>query len=172
MDCPAPGLRLESITPPWQEIMRIWRTLRPVDRFFIRGFTGDLTAYLIAFSGPIQHPRHPRGFYKSGRFTVNGILASYNASTSPSTPPTKSEHSPPHQHTWLSSTQGARCPHSGPRLSRSYESHLQPPRKSKASPKRPCAQSYSPSGRSGIDFAASLSTLAQKLWTTRNFRES
>ncbi|PKI79463.1 hypothetical protein CRG98_000154 [Punica granatum] len=42
MDCPAPGLRLESITPPWQEIMRIWRTLRPVDRFFIRGFTGDL----------------------------------------------------------------------------------------------------------------------------------
>ncbi|PKI59569.1 hypothetical protein CRG98_020032, partial [Punica granatum] len=29
MDRPAPGLRLEAITPPRQEIMRIWRTLRP-----------------------------------------------------------------------------------------------------------------------------------------------
>ncbi|OWM75316.1 hypothetical protein CDL15_Pgr012276 [Punica granatum] len=42
MDHPAPDLRLESITPPRQEIMRIWRTLRPVDRAYIRGIIGDL----------------------------------------------------------------------------------------------------------------------------------
>ncbi|OWM84216.1 hypothetical protein CDL15_Pgr026168 [Punica granatum] len=30
MDRPAPGLRLEAITPPRQDIMRIWRTLRPI----------------------------------------------------------------------------------------------------------------------------------------------
>ncbi|PKI38254.1 hypothetical protein CRG98_041353 [Punica granatum] len=42
MDRPAPGLRLEAITPPRQEIMRIWRTLRPVDRAFIQGIIGDV----------------------------------------------------------------------------------------------------------------------------------
>ncbi|PKI73730.1 hypothetical protein CRG98_005879 [Punica granatum] len=42
MDRPAPGLRLEAITPPRQDIMRIWRTLRPVDHAFIRGIIGDM----------------------------------------------------------------------------------------------------------------------------------
>ncbi|PKI75830.1 hypothetical protein CRG98_003745 [Punica granatum] len=42
MDRPAPGLRLEAITPPRQEIMRIWRTFRPVDRSFIQGIIGDV----------------------------------------------------------------------------------------------------------------------------------
>ncbi|PKI69353.1 hypothetical protein CRG98_010259 [Punica granatum] len=43
MDRPAPSLRLEAITPPRQEIMHIWRTLRPVDRAFIQGIIGDVT---------------------------------------------------------------------------------------------------------------------------------
>ncbi|PKI72794.1 hypothetical protein CRG98_006823, partial [Punica granatum] len=34
IDRPAPGLRLEAITPPRQDIMRIWRTLRLVDHTF------------------------------------------------------------------------------------------------------------------------------------------
>ncbi|PKI37178.1 hypothetical protein CRG98_042431, partial [Punica granatum] len=42
MDRPAPGLRLEAITPPKQDIMRIWRTLRPVDHAFIQGIIGDV----------------------------------------------------------------------------------------------------------------------------------
>ncbi|PKI73122.1 hypothetical protein CRG98_006487, partial [Punica granatum] len=42
MDRPAPGLRLEAIAPPRQEIMRIWRTLRPVDQAFIQGIIGDV----------------------------------------------------------------------------------------------------------------------------------
>ncbi|PKI39684.1 hypothetical protein CRG98_039917 [Punica granatum] len=42
MDRPALGLRLEVITPPRQEIMRIWRTLRPVDCSFIQGIIGDV----------------------------------------------------------------------------------------------------------------------------------
>ncbi|OWM77551.1 hypothetical protein CDL15_Pgr016949 [Punica granatum] len=138
---------------------------------------GDLvvlteTAYPIAFSGPIQHPWHPRIFYKSGRFVDYGTLASYNASTCSSTPPMKSEHSPPLQHAWLSSTHETLYSHGGPRQSRSCELHLQLPRKPKAPPKRPCAQSYSPSERSGTDFAASSSTPAQKSQTTGNFKES
>ncbi|PKI61303.1 hypothetical protein CRG98_018294 [Punica granatum] len=46
MDAPAPGLRLESITPPRQEITRIWRTLRPVDRSFIQGIIGDVVMFI------------------------------------------------------------------------------------------------------------------------------
>ncbi|OWM89016.1 hypothetical protein CDL15_Pgr016400 [Punica granatum] len=42
MERPAPGLRLEAITPLRQEIMRIWRTFRPVDRAFIQGIIGDV----------------------------------------------------------------------------------------------------------------------------------
>ncbi|PKI34661.1 hypothetical protein CRG98_044947 [Punica granatum] len=42
MDRPAPGLRLEAITPPRQDIMRIWRTLRPVDHAFIQGIIRDV----------------------------------------------------------------------------------------------------------------------------------
>ncbi|PKI59330.1 hypothetical protein CRG98_020285 [Punica granatum] len=45
MDRPAPGLRLEAITPPRQDIMRIWRTLRPVDHAFIRGIIGDMVMF-------------------------------------------------------------------------------------------------------------------------------
>ncbi|PKI42338.1 hypothetical protein CRG98_037257 [Punica granatum] len=45
MDLPAPGLRLEAITPPRQDIMRIWRTLRPVDRAFIQGIIGDVVMF-------------------------------------------------------------------------------------------------------------------------------
>ncbi|PKI61727.1 hypothetical protein CRG98_017880 [Punica granatum] len=42
MDRPAPSLRLEAITPPRQDIMRIRRTLRPVDHAFIQGIIGDV----------------------------------------------------------------------------------------------------------------------------------
>ncbi|PKI37294.1 hypothetical protein CRG98_042315 [Punica granatum] len=42
MDRPAPGLRLEAITPPTQDIMRIWRNLRSVDHAFIQGIIGDV----------------------------------------------------------------------------------------------------------------------------------
>ncbi|PKI58765.1 hypothetical protein CRG98_020824 [Punica granatum] len=42
MDRPALGLRLEAITPLRQEIMRIWKTLRSVDRAFIQGIIGDV----------------------------------------------------------------------------------------------------------------------------------
>ncbi|PKI58387.1 hypothetical protein CRG98_021205 [Punica granatum] len=45
MDCPAPGLRLEAITPLRQEIMRIWRTLRLVDRAFIQGIIRDMVMF-------------------------------------------------------------------------------------------------------------------------------
>ncbi|PKI68460.1 hypothetical protein CRG98_011149 [Punica granatum] len=41
MDHSAPGLRLESITPLRQEIIRIWRTFRPVDHAFIEGIVRD-----------------------------------------------------------------------------------------------------------------------------------
>ncbi|OWM75264.1 hypothetical protein CDL15_Pgr023785 [Punica granatum] len=45
MDRPAPGLRLEAITPPRQDIMRIWRTLRQVDHAFIQGIIGDMVMF-------------------------------------------------------------------------------------------------------------------------------
>ncbi|PKI69355.1 hypothetical protein CRG98_010237 [Punica granatum] len=45
MDRPAPDLRLEVITPPRQDIMCIWRTLRPVDHTFIQGIIGDMVMF-------------------------------------------------------------------------------------------------------------------------------
>ncbi|PKI37786.1 hypothetical protein CRG98_041820, partial [Punica granatum] len=45
MDRPAPGLRLEAITLPRQDIMRIWRTLRPVDHAYIQGIIGDMVMF-------------------------------------------------------------------------------------------------------------------------------
>ncbi|PKI56746.1 hypothetical protein CRG98_022850 [Punica granatum] len=42
MDRSAPDLRLEVITPPRQEILRIWRTFRPVDRAFVQDIIGDV----------------------------------------------------------------------------------------------------------------------------------
>ncbi|PKI74122.1 hypothetical protein CRG98_005485 [Punica granatum] len=42
MDRPAPGLRLKAITLPRQDIMRILRTLRPVDHAFIQNIIGDV----------------------------------------------------------------------------------------------------------------------------------
>ncbi|PKI71497.1 hypothetical protein CRG98_008111 [Punica granatum] len=45
MDRPAPGLKFEAITPPRQDIMRIWRTLRPVDHAFIQGIIGDVVMF-------------------------------------------------------------------------------------------------------------------------------
>ncbi|PKI31973.1 hypothetical protein CRG98_047636, partial [Punica granatum] len=45
MDRPAPGLRLEAITPPRQDIMCIWRTLRPVDHAFIQGIIEDMVMF-------------------------------------------------------------------------------------------------------------------------------
>ncbi|PKI44736.1 hypothetical protein CRG98_034871 [Punica granatum] len=45
MNRPAPGLRLEAITPPRHDIMLIWRTLRPVDHAFIRGIIGDVVMF-------------------------------------------------------------------------------------------------------------------------------
>ncbi|PKI70490.1 hypothetical protein CRG98_009124 [Punica granatum] len=60
MDRPAPGLRLEAITPPRQEIMRIWRTFRPVDRAFIQGIIGDVGTELAPtieeYTALIQRP--------------------------------------------------------------------------------------------------------------------
>ncbi|PKI66136.1 hypothetical protein CRG98_013470 [Punica granatum] len=45
MDRLAPGLRLETITQPRQDIMRIWRTLRPLDQSFIQGIIGDMVMF-------------------------------------------------------------------------------------------------------------------------------
>ncbi|PKI55773.1 hypothetical protein CRG98_023834, partial [Punica granatum] len=45
MDRLAPGLRLEAITLPRQDIMRIWRTLRQVDHAFIQGIIGDMVMF-------------------------------------------------------------------------------------------------------------------------------
>ncbi|PKI70956.1 hypothetical protein CRG98_008689 [Punica granatum] len=45
MDRPAPSLRLEAITPPRQEIMRIWRTFRLVDHAFIQGIIRDMVMF-------------------------------------------------------------------------------------------------------------------------------
>ncbi|PKI66964.1 hypothetical protein CRG98_012629 [Punica granatum] len=50
MDRPALGLRLKAITPPRQEIMRIWRTLRPVDRAFVQGIIGDVDPQHAVFN--------------------------------------------------------------------------------------------------------------------------
>ncbi|PKI67484.1 hypothetical protein CRG98_012068 [Punica granatum] len=44
MDRSAPNLRLESFMPPGREIMRIWGTLCPIDRAFIRSIIRDLVA--------------------------------------------------------------------------------------------------------------------------------
>ncbi|PKI78911.1 hypothetical protein CRG98_000684 [Punica granatum] len=35
-------LRLDRVTPPFEEITRIWRALRPVDRRYISAFVGDI----------------------------------------------------------------------------------------------------------------------------------
>ncbi|PKI49206.1 hypothetical protein CRG98_030395 [Punica granatum] len=309
MDRPAPCLRLEAITPPRQDIMRIWRTLRPVDRAFIQGIIGDMvmftetpmdwiflrtaiefwdpehavfnfqgtklaptikqytaliqrptpttqgifvpnpfttirsqlsnllgiptqeihqelhqgwdhgiriawlsdwtllraltpstasyqrdachgflllvfgtlvfltfpsrrTAYPIASSGPTPHPRPPQDSCRFWRSTVNRTLAAYIVFTSPSTPPTKSEHSLPHQHTWPGSIHRDRHRRNGPRPSRLPELHLPLLLKPKAPPKRLCAQNYGPSGRNEIGSVASLLTLAQRSRTTGSFRRS
>ncbi|PKI63840.1 hypothetical protein CRG98_015824 [Punica granatum] len=42
MDRSAPGLKLEAITLPRLEILRIWRTFRPVDRAFVQDIIGDV----------------------------------------------------------------------------------------------------------------------------------
>ncbi|OWM78306.1 hypothetical protein CDL15_Pgr001027 [Punica granatum] len=57
---------------------------------------------------PTPHPRPLQDSYRSERFTVNGTLAPYSAST-------KSEHFPPRQHTWLGFIHRDRRRHSGPR---------------------------------------------------------
>ncbi|OWM73942.1 hypothetical protein CDL15_Pgr009128 [Punica granatum] len=117
------------------------------------------------------HIRPPQDSCRSERFTANGTLAPY-VFTSPSIPLMKSEHFLPRQHTWLSFIHRDRRRRNGPRPSRSPEPHLHPPRKPKAPPKRPCAQSYIRSGRSEIDSVASLLTLVQKSRTTGSSRLS
>ncbi|PKI47702.1 hypothetical protein CRG98_031906, partial [Punica granatum] len=137
-----------------------------------RTFPPRRTAYPIASSGSTPHPRPPQDSYISERFTVNGTLAPYDAFTSPSIPSTKSEHSPPHQHTWLNSIHRDRRRRNGPRPSRLPELHLQSPLKPKAPPERLCVQSYSPSRRNEIDSVASLLTLVRRSRTTGSFRRS
>ncbi|OWM71005.1 hypothetical protein CDL15_Pgr012382 [Punica granatum] len=107
-----------------------------------------------------------------GRSTANGTLAPYNVCTSPSTPPTKSEHSPPPQHTWLSSTRRDRRHHNGPRPPRFLELHLRSLPKPKAPSKRPCTRSYGPSRRNEIGSVASLLIPAPRSRTTGSFRRN
>ncbi|PKI53836.1 hypothetical protein CRG98_025777 [Punica granatum] len=257
MDRPTPGLRLEAITPPRPEIMRIWRTFRPVDRAFIQDIIKDVVmltetpvdwiflrtaaefwdpqhavfnfqgtelaptieeytcdachGFLLLIFGTLLFPYAPnlidgaiaqvvlqavgghsyvevllaetvrslnyvreviRQLGRSERFTVNRTLAPYSVFNSPSIPPTKSEHFLPHQHTWLSFIHRDRRRRSSLRPPRSPEQHLHPSLKPKTPPKQPCAQSYSPSGRSEIDSVASLLTLVQRSRTTGSFRRS
>ncbi|PKI60726.1 hypothetical protein CRG98_018887 [Punica granatum] len=264
MDRPAPGLKLEAITPPRQDIMRIWRTLRPMDHAFIRGIIEDVvmfaetpvdwiflrtatefwdpehvvfnfqgtelaptieeyteliqrptptthgifmpnpfttvqsqlstllripaldiheelhqrtfppkrTAYLSVSNGPTLHPRPLQDSYRFGRFAANGMLAPYSLCTSPNTPPTKSEHSPPHQHTWLGSTRRDRHHHNGPRPPRLLELHLPLLPKPKVPSKQPCTQSYGPSRRNEIGSVASLSIPVQRSRITGSSRRS
>ncbi|OWM75349.1 hypothetical protein CDL15_Pgr021065 [Punica granatum] len=82
----------------------------------------------------------------------------------------RNEHFPPCLYTWLSFINRDRRRRSGIRPFRSREQYRQTPRRLKAPPKPPCAQSYTPSGRSEIDFVASLLTLVQKSRTTRSDR--
>ncbi|PKI44576.1 hypothetical protein CRG98_035037, partial [Punica granatum] len=153
MDRPAPGLRLETITPP-------------------RAFPSRQTAYLSASNGPNLHPRLPQDSYRFGRSTANGTLAPYSVCTSSSTPPTKSEHSPPHQYTWPGSIRRDRHRRNGPRTPRLPKLHLPPLPKPKAPPKRLCAQSYGPLGRNETGFVANSSTLERRSRTTGSFRRS
>ncbi|PKI63921.1 hypothetical protein CRG98_015702 [Punica granatum] len=127
-----------------------------------RTFPPRLTAYPTASNGPTPHPRPPQDSCKSKRFIGNGMLAPYTVFTSPSIPPTRSERFPPHQHTWLSFIRRDRRRRSSPILPRFPGPYLHLPPKPKAPPKRPCAQSYSSSGRNEIDNVASLLTLVRK----------
>ncbi|PKI50211.1 hypothetical protein CRG98_029394 [Punica granatum] len=78
MDRSAPGLRLESITPPRQEIMRIWRTFRPMDLAFIQGIIGDLgielTPTVEEYTTLIQRP-NPFAVIRSQLSILLSILA-------------------------------------------------------------------------------------------------
>ncbi|PKI78558.1 hypothetical protein CRG98_001065 [Punica granatum] len=106
--------RLVPVIPPpehsFSEWRRFWRELTPS---WI--FPPKRTAYLSASNGPTPHPRPPIDSYKFGRAAVNGTLAPYSACISPNTPPTRNEHSLPHQHTWPGSTRRDRRHHNGPR---------------------------------------------------------
>ncbi|PKI73184.1 hypothetical protein CRG98_006430 [Punica granatum] len=163
--------RLVPVIPPpehsFSEWRHFWRELTPAWTFPPRR-----TAYPTASSGPTLHPRPPQDSYRFERSTANGTLAPYSVCTSPSIPPTKSKHSPPHQHTWPGSIRKDRHRRNGPRTSRLPELHLPPLPKPKAPPKRLCVQSYGPSGRSEIGFVASSSTLARRSRTTGSFRRS
>ncbi|PKI51576.1 hypothetical protein CRG98_028038, partial [Punica granatum] len=102
-------------------------------------------------NGPTLHPRPPQDSYRFGRSAANGTLAPYSVCTSLSTPPTKSEHSPPHRHNWSGSTRRDRHHHNGLRPPRLPELHLPPLPKPKA-----------PSGRNEIGSVASLLIPAQR----------
>ncbi|PKI58436.1 hypothetical protein CRG98_021194 [Punica granatum] len=72
MDRPAPGLRLEAITPPRQDIMRIWRTLRPVDHIFIQGIIGDMI-WLLAHVRPFCSS-HPFSYITDERLLIERLV--------------------------------------------------------------------------------------------------
>ncbi|PKI34996.1 hypothetical protein CRG98_044612 [Punica granatum] len=76
-----------------------------------RTFPPRQIAYLSASNGPTPRPRPPIDSYRFGRSVVNGTLAPNSTCTSSSTPPTRSEHSPPPQHTWPGSTRRDRYHH-------------------------------------------------------------
>ncbi|PKI33455.1 hypothetical protein CRG98_046154 [Punica granatum] len=70
MDRPAPDLRLEAITPPRQDIMRVWRTLRPVDHAFIQDIISDV---VILTETPVDwiFLRTATEFWDSGHAVFN-----------------------------------------------------------------------------------------------------
>ncbi|PKI34046.1 hypothetical protein CRG98_045563, partial [Punica granatum] len=137
-----------------------------------RTFPPRRTAYLSVSNGPTPRPRPPIGSYRFGRSAVSGMLVLYSACTSPNIPPTRSERSPPPQHTWPDSTRKDRHRHNGLRPPRLPALHPPSSPKPKVPPKRPCTRSCGPSGRNGIGSVASLLTLAQRSRTTESFRHS
>ncbi|PKI66597.1 hypothetical protein CRG98_013006 [Punica granatum] len=169
MDRPAPCLRLEAITPPRQEIMRIWRTFHPMDRAFIQGIIGDVVMFTET---PVDwiFLRTAIEFWDPGHTVFNfrgtelaPTIEEHTALIQRPTPTTQGIFVPnPFAHTWPSSIHRDRRRRNGPRPPRLPELHLPPLPKPKAPPKRLCTQSYGPSRRNEIGSVASLLTLARR----------
>ncbi|PKI63051.1 hypothetical protein CRG98_016575 [Punica granatum] len=202
MDRPAPGLRLEAITPPRQDIMRIWRTLRPVDHAYIQGIIRDMVMFtetpvdwiFLRIAMEFWDPEHAVFNFQGTELTPT--IEEYTALIQRPTSTTQGIFVPNpfatirsqlssllgittqdiHEELHQGWDHGIRIAdqhhHNGPRPPRLLELHLPPLPKPKAPSKRPCARSYGPSGRNEIGSVASLLIPAQRSPTTESFRRS
>ncbi|PKI38875.1 hypothetical protein CRG98_040746 [Punica granatum] len=115
---------------------------------------------------------HLGSFYEFGKLDACGVRVSFRSFTSRSIPLTRSELSQQPQHTWLYSIH--RDSHLFVGLARHrFRGHRrQTFQRQGAPPKEPCARSCSPSGKSEIDSAESLSRHIQSSPIRENCRES